>query len=86
MYNPGTNDAFLVRYGFVERGNPHDVVEAPALLQRIRAAEIVPHSRFQRLRDLGFEDTLLQASASQRCVIRMACPIADEDAKTGTAD
>jgi hypothetical protein len=60
-YNDGTNDVFLVRYGFVERGNPNDVVEAPALLQRIRAAELVPHSRFQRLRDLGLEDGLLEA-------------------------
>ena len=60
-YSAGTNDAFLVRYGFVERGNPNDVVETPALLQRIRGAELVPHSRFQRLRDLGFEDATLEA-------------------------
>jgi len=60
-YNNGPNEVFLYRYGFVEIGNPHDVYEAPSLLQRIRAVELIPHSRFQRLKDLGLEDALSPA-------------------------
>ena len=57
-YNNGPNEVFLYRYGFVETGNPHDVYEAPSLLQRIRAVELIPHSRFQQLKDLDLEDAL----------------------------
>ena len=60
----GPNEVFLYRYGFVEPGNPHDGFEAPSLLQRIRAVELIPHSRLQRLRDLGLEEVLLQASSA----------------------
>ena len=60
-YNNGPNEVFLYRYGFVEIGNPHDVFESPALLQRIRSVELIPHSRFQRLKDLGLEDALSPA-------------------------
>ena len=69
-YNNGPNEVFLYRYGFVETGNPHDVFEAPSLLQRIRAVELIPHARFQRLRDLGLEDALSPArrvSLESRC-------------------
>ena len=52
-YNQDSNDDMLQNHGFVEAANPHDRYEAPALLQRIRAAEHVPHSRLQRARELG---------------------------------
>jgi len=76
-YNNGPNEIFLYRYGFVETGNPHDVYEAPSLLQRIRAAELIPHSRFQRLKDLGLEDALSPARhfLSHECIPSKCAPV-----------
>ena len=85
-YNTGSNDAFLVRYGFVERSNPNDVFETSALLQRIRAAELIPHSRFQRLRDLGFEEALLEVSTLQCNVHCLARQVLVTGANTVFAD
>ena len=52
-YSQDSNDIMLQHYGFVELANPHDQYAAPALLQRIRRAEHVPHSRLQGARELG---------------------------------
>ena len=52
-YNDITNDDLLQHYGFVERGCPHDVYMMPSLLQRIRAAAQVPHSRLQLFSERG---------------------------------
>ena len=37
----------------MEVSNPHDEYAAPALLERIRAAGHVAHSRLPRARDMG---------------------------------
>ena len=51
-YSQDSNDIMLQHYGFVEPGNRHDQYAAPALLQRIRGAVHVPHSRLLRAREL----------------------------------
>ena len=48
-------------YGFVEAANPHEEYAAPALLERIRAAAPVPHSRLHRARALGLLSPLRKA-------------------------
>ena len=60
-YGDVSNDVLLQRYGFVEEGNPADEYAAPALLQRIRAAALVPHSRLHRAQELGLLVQLQEA-------------------------